>query len=1429
MPNENGTNGSSTETKVISNKLSTNGHSNTNNTAAAITNIAPLSNFFSNIMNTRNETVRIKGFNEKPPLELASQYIDNLNELDNNAPILDVNSYYNNGVEYNFSKDIGGLGAFTPFQRSQVINIPEELLKKTNSANTIDSNMGIFSEIDRCWITFDSKIVLWNMKQSGVFQTIDEFKAPIVKISLVKPRPCTFVNTITHLLIVATTQDLNLFAISYDSEEEELSVYNTELSIALNGLIVQDIVVYESTGQIFFTTKDDLNIWEFQYSNTDEWFNAKCSKICLTQSRLSNLVPTSMVNKLSTIFASSSKPEELIQLVIDQSRGIIYTLSNKSVIRAYGITSKNSLESPLISTPEDMKQRISVTSSWRAAILKNEYFKIVKIVPILNKENRNLFLVAITVGGCRLYFNGFINQHNSKKVGALLLESVKFPPVSQEVINQKINSELNTKGKLLPNNLSDSYNFMKYRLQRSSSVLLSTSAASTIISPGIFFCPVEKDAKDGDAKAHKLFVSVPDYGILKNYNKYLENAAFLDTNDEVRAIAPITPLFNATETPYGYCNEFATQYSIEPLQVAVLTDTTLEIYKYRTPDFVFEDLISGSNVLPFVLNYGQAEACSTALFCSCKFNRPESLRSSSLNFFLTGIPGIVDLKPVYKKTGLVSYLMSPAGRPSASASTMSTSSAFAPRTPVKNSITTTSTNSSAVHEETLSEYSMDDVVLSSRFYGIALLVARMTRNLWNKPVFEVFKNCKFDSSNNDKIVVNSVIDNQIISKFSVPRNRIEYYLSSIVVVDDFLNAHSDQLLYTTASLSQFKDKKEELANNAENIAVASMIRLIKSMKEALSFLLVLYDESEVDGFEGQYLAFKDIIKYLSLEVQTKLKDMNFKDLFSLSSLETKTLIRELSSSIINRNLMRGRSIDYITNALQERCGSFCSSDDVLGYRAIEHLKKAKEIGLRDLEALNYHLKNATALFERACDDISTANIKEAVDIMLELHYYPKAIEFLLNLANRFDKGKQAYQYVSDGRLEHDERKILYDKRMMVYDLVFEILVKLDNLDSSKVKNTDRLRNDSYNVVLKYDDKLFHYSLYDWLVSQNQEEKLLQIDTDYILPYLREKASSSLDICNLLWVYHSKRQNFYEAACILYSIAISDFDIKLAKRIEFLSRASGFCKGICPPSQRQQMISLSSDIREVFQVSEVQDEILLLVENDSRFLEGGDNIAIKKDLLKQLDGKILNVSDLFNDFAEPLEYYEICLLIFKISDFRVHEEIMLKWQQLFDSLKKEVCNSNNTSNDAINEDNRLQLVNLVSGVVTNIGKKIHTSDFVFPIGELIPLITELFYGSNDGEIVYSDEIIKPGFIVNIFLSCGVSYDKMYYVFKDLIQANGYVVGIYKREINWLIKKWYEEDRNLRDLVSYDQIRGLKDDYSVESDPIEKFIKTTGNCV
>jgi len=93
------------------------------------------------------------------------------------------------------------------------------------------------------------------------------------------------------------------------------------------------------------------------------------------------------------------------------------------------------------------------------------------------------------------------------------------------------------------------------------------------------------------------------------------------------------------------------------------------------------------------------------------------------------------------------------------------------------------------------------------------------------------------------------------------------------------------------------------------------------------------------------------------------------------------------------------------------------------------------------------------------------------------------------------------------------------------------------------------------------------------------------------------------------------------------------------------------------------------IQDALDVANIQDDIVREIKNDPRMTP-----AKQAELLKVLDGKILPLTTvclaifranekLFNEFADPLAYFEICLEIFQAADFRQTSEITQCWDSI----------------------------------------------------------------------------------------------------------------------------------------------------------------------
>jgi Nuclear pore complex subunit len=1352
-----------------------------------------------------NYKINVPNFTNIPPLQLGSKYITDLNKIDSMTP----SDLYGETVDkstqgldnYYFDYE-SGLGEFSRFEKVKQLNLPDKFFDEYNSTECI-TKIGLFPEIERSWIAIDNKLVLWNysipqssFNQSSQFLTIDQIRHTILTVKLVKPKAGVFVEDVNYLLLIATTTDIHIYIIKYVEAFNNLEIFNPDLSTSTQGLVVNNFTVNPKTNDVYFTGEGDgINIWRLEYSNKSSFIKNKCDKVCLTKSGLSSVIPSipgldffnsdsSGANKNQT--NTSNIPETIAQLEIDPERDILYSLSNKSVIRVYKLQAKQEqLHEASRLLPSQIFRSASTLFVDAANFKVFERFKIISIVHISQQESNAVQLIAITSNGCRILlklgsnitFGSMLSSSSSFGL-RLNFSTLKFPP-SREV--PQLNSELDsfTRGKQFLSQLIAN--------QQKSQLLKNTKIAK-IISPGVYLCV--KRTKKSD----KLFIATTNYGYLKKNNKLVEDAEFIKygANDGspftyIHDIIQLTPSMNATNTPNGFANISASQYTKQPLKFALLTNFGIIIYQFKTSDQILKSL-KEETIENFIEENGFEETCSTLLYLSCSY-------------------GHHNANDLFKRKAQILF------------STCGNSARLTDNTQIQTNPHLSHQNQLANIGSNESHPTVDQVVLSDRFYGTCLLISRLFRDHWNNKVFLPLKHIKLTPSG--EVEVASIKDdNLLIQGLNIDKKQVEFFIGSIIVLIDFFmeNGNTIQGLSAPSYSSDPSQFESEVCLRAEHIAFSSIIKSLNSMKEALSFLMVLIEEIQINQSN-----FHDIFKFLSLNNQVNLLSIQFKDLL-LPTREVKNLIKDLLSSIINKNILKGGSIDLIASSLQGRCGSFCSTDDVFIFKAIENLTRAKNIGQRDNELKIKCLKNAVTLFEKAYESLTLENIENSINIMLDLEFYAGAIDLLLKLATKTIQNQNTVNQVN--QIQPQTQQITEDRKLQLYELIFKILIKVD-FRALKITETNNqllinefieIRDSAYETCFSSQDKAFHYEFYKWFIDQGVSERLLEINTPFILSFLNEKSANKLSLSDLLWLYHAKRENYYEAASILYSLSISEFKLDLNQRIEYLSRANGFCNCVCPPNLRQKMIQLSSIIQELFDVANVQLDILTEIKRDDRVSKENKELATTT-----LNYKILTISELFNSYTDPLGYYDLCLIIFKLSDYKNTDDILKRWELFFERIFHDFM---------IKHKSQEPFYIHLSESFSLIGPKLSSNDLVFPIDELIKLIAKYIHEAIDENPVTQ----KPpkGFVVDMFIKSGVGYDKLYYIMKSLIEHNtfetytGFTTDLKENEMIYLVKSWYSSDKKLREVISSELIRELEV-YTLEKDPINQFVKDSGGLI
>ncbi|ANB11304.1 Nup170p [Sugiyamaella lignohabitans] len=1203
--------------------------------------------------------------------------------------------------------------------------------------------MGMFPAIDRAWITVDNRLYLWNYKNGNDFSTFDELDHTIFSVNLVKPKPGVFVDSINYLLVLCTPVELYILGVQYDKVKSSIEFHYSGINVSISGLDVDTLVASEKSGRIFFSgANDGVNLWEVVYTNEDTWFKGKCSKICHTRSGLvSALTPSFSLPSVPFLPVDGSKimgslglgshaaPETIISMQIDDTRDLLYTLSSTSTIRIYHIPKGNTANLALTYTlPQILSnfQMASASSETRNAAA-SKTLKIVSLQVVKTYQSAQFHLVAITSGGFRLYIKA--GRQYGVSVGDKPPNTIQVVGYRPPPVGEPVVNPDGTLSKPIP-------------------VLNTAKPQSKIFEPAHFFCVVPDEANSG---GDKIFVSSLDSGrvihILNQPNSvptYSENACFLEVEGFVQSVELLTPPFRPSAKPEGFLNECAAQYSLPPPQVAVLTNTGIYVFTRRLPYQICENLLGSDDIKSFFDAYGRTETCASALSVASK-----SITGSSSSSSAQAYASREMATKIYIEIGGRAHLR------------YDDESTYA--------LVRSANNTGS-----------ETIRLSGRFDGLATYVSRTIRDLWEANVFKSTKGA-----------------GAVTFSLGSPRKSLESVQLTLMEIAEFLERNHAFIEGLSGIPDGFIDaglssRAEEISLQAEHRGLDSLVKLIKSCREGLAFLLLLHDETAhaSDGLEA-------VMSYLPKELREKVEELTFKHFFTTA--DGTELAKELVTCLVNRSISKGESVDSISRVLQDRCESYCSSSDVIIYKALEDLRKAKSLAEGDPELRIQSLYDSVKMFKKAAASIQLDSLKEAISEYVGLKYYSGAIEVALSVAFVGDKGNLALGYLHDGKVEGDPRQVAYDARVKVYNLIFEVLDIVDEKAQlstesavpgvNSLSDDEKARQEAYNICFEAQDEVFHFCFYDWFVYRGVESRLLAVNTPYILPYLVANAKTNLTIADLLWVYYQKRGDNYAAAQVLFSLAKSDFDIALGSRLEFLSRARGYCNADGPPGLRSAMTQLGSSIQEHLDIASIQDDILQAVREDIRFIPEKRDEAVAV-----LNGQLLNVSQLYNDYAYPLGYHEICLVIYQVTDYRGHDEITKSWQKLI--------------NSSTESDDELSNYEHVSSVVQRLGQQFMNAEFVFPTDVLVPML-ETFSLERAPNA-------PRGWVIDTFLNAGVSSETIYALLSDLLERkeapfdDKYGYEKLAMDLAYLLTRWSSESRGrtISHIVSRDDIEKLR---------------------
>lgn len=832
-------------------------------------------------------------------------------------------------------------------------DIPDKIFEQYNLAQ-VNTMMGLLAEVNHAWVAIDNALYLWDYTHvDPILIGFEEQPNTITAVRLVVPRAGVFLPQITRLLVVATTNDMYLVGLSAQTASsggQTVALYSTRLSLFIKGIDVNIIEGSAASGRIFFSGKGSDDVYEITYQQEERWFQSRCARVNHTSKGVSMFAP-------SFSFGTRASPDYLKQMVVDDSRNLLYTLSARSTIRTYHIKSNGGLDLVIVKPLSQTLNNIGHMTSQSSLISPN--MTLVSINSISSQEASKLHLITTTSTGCRVFMSatssyGWSSTDTSNAPSSMQVQHIKFPPPESAA------SQTQGQNALKKQRSNQSIN--------NSSKALNPTRSAVRYPPGYFFALVSKDPQGA---TDSLFVSGPDSGRIgypqdsSRSSRYAELGIWFNLGSRAEDIGPASAPFSAASTPTGFGNELAVQYDEPASEVAILTNTGVHTLRRRRLVDMFAAAIrlSGGDeglegeVNKFIRQYGRGETVSTALAVAC--GQGLDVTSDSRVARITD-PDILE----YARRAFIEF----GGNPTL--------------------------NEVSLMDQSLA--AIDMVRPSPRHEGLSLFVTRLVRSIWKAPIA--------------KESISSTGGLAVVPAVSLPK--LLNIQEDLTKIKDFLDKNRSFIegLAGPDALGEVSTKQEEISLQAEHRALHSLQVLINNMIEGISFVLVLFDER-----------IEEIVMKLPDETRQQVRNLTFEGLFS--TVKGKELAKELVKAIVNRNIANGYNVETVAEALRRRCGSFCSADDVIIFKAQEQLKKSAEAG-RDSEFGRNLLNESLRLFKQVAANLSMEQLEWAVEQFVQLQFFAGAIQLALEVAKELDRGNRALSWIQEGRPE----KVWYSRR-----------------------------------------------------------------------------------------------------------------------------------------------------------------------------------------------------------------------------------------------------------------------------------------------------------------------------------------------------------------------------------------------------------------
>lgn len=1125
-------------------------------------------------------------------LEMAGKMVDKHITADSNFPSLLNLMRYNiqggltvSGLDDHDYPSLNGSSiSLTNINQMKIhskIPLPSEVMEHFGHMQC-HCMMGLFTEISKAWLTIDSDIYIWSYENEADVAYFDGLNETIISVGLAKPKVGIFQSYVKYLLILTTTVEITILGVilseSSDGTSTEMQLVPEPIFTVTTDGIGITTIANTSNGRIFLGGRDG-SLFEICYQAESSWFGKRCKKVNHSEGPLSFLVP-------SFVTMALSEEEAIIQISIDDSRNILYTLGDKGTIAVWDIDNGGASKITSLSQASIVLNTVHVVKT----LDSNNFRPLVSISAITEYESIHLNLVVVAATGTRFYFSCTSPSNPTTRPQGLQLIHVRLPPgyaANAPVTRpKKVQMAHYRKGTLilvcggdtesawcLSN---DAYPFTNYLAETQSILPLDSPvwAMAEIIEQSAMQIERQSNAQGEPPLLVRQHMEPP--------RKFI----FLTTQGVIILI------------------------QVRP--VDILRQLLLE---QRGPDT--------ESVRSYFQSQSPQQACATCLILATLETSQNAQLSewATRAFFLYGGQKVSGIIPAIDTHNNFSNIH---------AGDMRTST---PRVQIFDS-------RPQVYRQHPQMGLNADVTLqqfSAKHGGLYLYVGRILRPIWNM-------RCIKQENVNNKTQISSTI----------PPNQIRWILSHLQALKSFLNKNT----HITKQHNSMRSVTDEFETTLPNFFQEPMVEERNSLDALKVFITHACEVLSLWEIlcENQL---NNIINCLSKDQISQFSTATFRDLILIGHEISSLLIIHLIDSYLGDNA----SVDAVSSKLRKVCPNLYRSEDAVCSKANEIILKAKSC--TNPEEQQCYLQSALKL----CKEVAPRlNLNAVCQQFVACQFYTGVLELCLCCAERLDPHNAALHYYKNNEpVEDQEGNLAYLKRLEIYK---EFTAMLDHLYNQSMSspltpsipskpgpaphNTSNLPitpakemlHEIINDALHSSCEILHTSVYTWMIERGFHGELVALAAPSLEAYL-----SRVNAPELLWQFYERNKNHAGAAKILDSLASKpSSDVSLAQRVEYLARAV-VCMRSDQAGYAPYLGIFLRELEDKLEVARIQQQILDTICSQQQVF---DPMTVRDAKLK-LNSSLLDITQLYEEYAEPLQLLECKLAIIHCSG---HQDAML---------------------------------------------------------------------------------------------------------------------------------------------------------------------------